>query len=317
MKKASAALARIDPDALAVFLAVAEQGGVLAAARSISRSQPAVSERVRLLESSVGTALFLRTSRGMTLTPKGRELAEYARKVRALLIEAEHVVAGERETAPQRIALASSTTPAAFVLAPLLAEFAVQHPLASIDLRVGNTEDVLTAVREGTVPLGVVEGLPRAAGVSLQPFCADELLPVYAPDHVAPVLHEKLSQTLTAKELAKLRLLWRESGSGTRRVVEEAMRKAGVAMRDLHFDYVLGGTLALKAAALAGLGVAFLPRCAITQELALKQLAVAGPVRGLKIQRMFHWALPAGGLPALLADFQNFAQRQMNASRKR
>lgn len=313
VKKSNASFPRIDADALAVFLAVAEQGGVLAAARTIARSQPAVSERIRQLESSLGAALFLRTPRGMTLTAEGRALATHARRVRTALLDAENAFAQGHETGPQRLVLASSTTPAAFVIAPLLAEFAARHPRLGIELRVGNTDDVLAAVRDGTVPLGVIEGLPRASGVSLRPFCNDELLPVYSPENVSDNLRQMLVRARSARSLAGLPLLWREPGSGTRRVVEEAFRKAGVPVGKLSFDFVLGGTLALKAAALAGLGVAFLPRCAIPQELLLKQLTVVGPVRGLRIERKFLWALPAGGGSSLLSEFQSFAQRRMAA----
>lgn len=303
----SPSLAHLDADALAIFLAVAESGGVLAAARVIGRSQPAVSERVRQLEEKLGTALFLRTSRGMTPTPAGRQLAIYARRVHALLAEAAQV--GSRTMAKHgRLVLAASTTPAAFLLAPVLAEFARQHPVDGMELRVGNTEDVLTLVREGVSSLGVVEGLGRAPGVTLHPFRADELLPVYAPARVDSDLARAITAARTTRDVAALPILWREAGSGTRRIVETAFVNSGVPMRALRFDLVLGGTLALKASALAGVGVAFLPRCAIEQELLLGTLQTLRSVRGLRIKRHFRWALPAGGVPEPMRTFQRFAQ---------
>ncbi len=306
--KHSSALAHLDADALAMFLAVAEHGGVLAAARAIGRSQPAVSERVRQLEETLGVALFLRTARGMTPTSAGRELAGYARRVQALLAEAAEV--GERGSGRAgRLVLAASTTPASFLLPPLLADFARQHPVEGIELRVGNTEDVLTAVREGVVPLGMVEGLGRAPGVSLKPFREDVIMPVYAPARVNPDLARAITAARSPRDVAALPLLWREPGSGTRRIVETALVSAGVPMRALRFDTVLGSTLALKAAALAGIGVAFLPRCAIAPELLLGQLTPLPAVRGLRVKRLFRWALPAGGVPEPMAAFQRFAQR--------
>lgn len=300
-------LAHLDADALVVFLAVAEHGGVLAAARAIGRSQPAVSERVRQLEETLGVALFLRTRHGMTPTAAGRELMGYAQRLRALLDEAARV--GNRAPVTGRLVLAASTTPASFVLAPLLAQFSETHPVAGIELRVGNTEEVLTAVREGLVSLGMVEGLGRAPGVSLQPFREDEILPVFAPARVSPELGREIEAVGSARDVASLPLLWRESGSGTRRIVETALVAAGVPMRALRFDWVLGSTHALKAAALAGIGVAFLPRCTIAQELLLGQLVPLPHVRGLRIKRLFRWALPAGGVPEPMAAFQRFAQK--------
>lgn len=299
---------RLDAEALSVFLAVAEHGGVLAAARATGRSQPAVSERVRQLEESLGTPLFLRTPRGMTLTDRGGELVAYARRVDALLGEAARVGRGGPGV-PGRLVLAASTTAASFLLPGLLAEFARRNPVSGVELRVGNTEEVLSAVREGVVPLGVVEGLGRAPGVSLRPFREDVILPVYAPQRVSSELGQAIAAARTARDVATLPLLWREPGSGTRRIVETAFVNAGVPMRALRFDTVLGSTLALKSAALAGIGVAFLPRCAIGQELLLGQLVPLRPVRGLRIKRMFRWALPAGGVPEPMAAFQRYAQR--------
>lgn len=306
--KSSAAVAQLDADALAVFLAVAEHGGVLAAARAIGRSQPAVSERVRQLEETMGVALFLRTARGMTPTPAGRDLVGYARRIHALLAEAAEV-GGRTGARAGRLVLAASTTPASFFLPPLLAQFAREHAVDGIELRVGNTEDVLTAVREGTVSLGMVEGLGRAPGVSLKPFREDIIMPVFAPARVSPELAKAIAAVRTPRDVAALPLLWREPGSGTRRIVETALVSGGVPMRAMRFDTVLGSTLALKSAALAGIGVAFLPRCAIAQELLLGQLTPLAPVRGLRIKRLFRWALPAGGVPEPMAAFQRYAQK--------
>ncbi|HVU35360.1 MAG TPA: LysR substrate-binding domain-containing protein [Opitutaceae bacterium] len=309
----STSLSRLDADSLEIFLAVADHGGVLAAARAVGRSQPAVSERIRQLESTLGVALFLRTPRGMTLTDAGRQLVAYARRVHNLLEEAAQIGEGGPKRAG-RLVLAASTTPASFLLPPLLAEFARRHEVSGIELRVGNTEDVLTAVREGVVPLGMVEGLGRAPGVSLRPFREDIIVPVFAPDRVPSELAHAIAKVKNARDVAALPLLWREPGSGTRRIVETALVSAGVPMRALRFDTVLGSTLALKSAALAGIGVAFLPRCAIGQELLLGQLVMLRPIRGLRIRRLFRWALPAGGVPEPMAAFQHFAQRHAPAA---
>jgi DNA-binding transcriptional LysR family regulator len=302
-------LDRLDSTALAVFLAVADHGGALAAARAIGRSQPAISSRIRELEDRLGTPLFVRSARGMALTEAGRELVTYARRTRSLLAEAERKVSSRASAREGRLILATSTTPAAFVLAPLLAEFAAHHGCRGIDLHVGNTEQVLAAVRDGVAPLGVVEGLGRAPGVSLKPFLDDELVPVFAPERADPQLRQAAAAVATAQDLAALPILWREPGSGTRRVVEQALARAGVPLATLRYDFVLGGTLAIKAAALIGLGVAFLPRCAIEQELALTTLVPVGPRRGLRIARQFRWAMAAGGLDEPMATFQRFAQR--------
>jgi len=297
---------RLDPVWIETFLVVAECGGVLAASRSMHLSQPALSARLRRLEDVLGQALFERSALGMSLTPAGRRLLPVARKLPNLLGEAMEAVdpSGVRPAGTLRLSV--STTLANFVLPALLAEYARTHGVQRLDLRVGNTEEVLGAVRSGRVALGAVEGLRRAAGLVLEPFSEEEILPVYSPALLPGEIREMLEKPLTARALADLPLLWREPGSGTRRVIEEAFRRKGVPASALRVDYVLGGTLALREAALAGLGIAFLPRRAVAQALALGRL-VELEKSAVRVRRTFSWvSLPGASLPSELEAFRRW-----------
>lgn len=305
-------LPRLDPDWLLTFLAVAERGGVLAASRTMHVSQPALTARLQRLEDAVGGALFDRSAQGMTLTEAGQRLLPIARKLTGVLREAMEAVdpsAIHGQSAPLRIS--ASTTLGNFVLPPLLAEYARRYGAAGLELRIGNTDAVFGAIRSGRVALGLVEGLRRSPGLRLTAFTQDELIPVYSPDHLPASTREQLEAARTAKDIARLPILWRESGSGTRRVVEEAFKKRGVALSALRVDFVLGSTLALRNAALAGLGIAFLPRRTIGQDLALGLLAeVQKPV--LRVQRTFYWVTASGALPAELEAFRKWANAHVN-----
>jgi len=297
---------RLDPEWLTTFLAVAEHGGVLAASRALHLSQPALSARIQRLEDAVGHSLFDRSTQGMSLTDAGRRLLPVARKLPKVLSEAVEAVdpaAAVRRAGPLRLSV--STTLADFVFPALLTEYVREQELVGMELRVGNTDEVLAAVRSGRVALGAVEGLSRAQGVRLEPFLDDELLPVYSPDKLPKSILAELKEVRSAQAFARLPLLWREPGSGTRRVIEAMFRKRGVSMSSLRMDFVLGGTMAVKGAALAGLGFAFLPRRTIGQELALGQLVeVWKPAMSLK--RTFSWVLPSGELPLELENFHRW-----------
>ena len=304
-------LPRLDPEWLTTFLSVAEHGGVLAASRAMHVSQPALSARLRRLEDAVGQALFDRSAQGMTLTEAGKRLLPVARRLPKVLREALEAVdptAGVKLAGPLR--LSASTTLADFVLPPLLAEYARTREVSGVELRVGNTDEVLGAVRSGRVALGAVEGLRRAAGLHLEPFANDEIIPVYSPDRLPREVRNKLQKVSRTRDLAQLPLLWREPGSGTRRVIEDAFRRRGVPVSSLRTDFVLGGTLALRGAALAGLGIAFLPRRTIGQELALGRL-VAVEKPALRVRRTFSWVLASGALPGELENFRRWANARI------
>ncbi len=288
-----------DPDLLTTFLAVLEAGRISAAARALHLSQPAVTAQIRRLEQAMGTALFVRSVRGVEPTEAGARLATYARSVRRLLEEAMVEVPGVDElSAP--LVIGASTTIAAHLLPPLLARFRGAHRTVPLRVHVGNTEEVVELVRAGHVPLGLVEGHARAAGLRLEPFVDDEIVPIIGQD--APFVLRR------ARDLEGVPLLSREAGSGTRAVVERALAKAGVRRRGHPLDVELGNTEAVIGGVVAGLGVAFVSRWSVRAHLAAGLVRVA-PGLDLVVRRTFHWALPAGALNGTAARFHAFARR--------
>ncbi len=210
------------------------------------------------------------------------------------------------------LTLAASTTSAAHVLPSILARYQQSgNSLARFTLRVGNTEQVLGWVRDGTVPLAIVEGQPKARGFHLELFRQDELLPVWAPATLPADVAARIAGMRRPADIADLPILWREEGSGTRRVVEVALEKARVPTQAWSSGCQFGGgTDAVKAATLAGLGVAFLPRCAITVELQNGILRPL-PLKSLRIPRAFRWVTCGSGLSGVAAAFRRFAQREV------
>lgn len=289
----------LDASLLPTFLAVLDAGRISAAARTVNLSQPAVTARIRRLEESVGTALLLRSVHGVEPTPAGEKLAVYARDIVRMVEEAQRAVGAGQEVRG-RLRLAVSTTIAAHVLPVVLARFRARHPSLELSLQVGNTEEVIEAVRAGGFPLGLVEGHRRASGVRLQPWLDDELVPV--------VSHSARWSLRRPEDLARVPILWREPGSGTRAVLLRALRKAGVRTRPGSLDLVLGTSEAIANAAAAGLGLGFLSRWSLGPYLDAGRLRPVTAL-GLDVRRTFHWALPTGGLPASEAAFMNFADR--------
>ena len=294
----------LDPALLTTFLAVLEAGRISAAARAIHLSQPAVTAQIRKLEGAMGAALFVRTVQGVTPTDAGLRLAEYARSIRALLDAAlAHVPTAEGKSTP--LVVAASSTIAAHLLPTLLAQFRKSHGEVRLRVQVGNTEEVVGLVRTGRVPLGLVEGHARASGIRLEPFLDDEIVPIMAAGRG----RESPFVVRHANDLDHVPMLWRESGSGTRAVVERALAKAGVRRRKTHdLDVELASTEAIVGGVMAGLGVAFVSRWSVRAHVAAGLVRVI-PGLDLVVRRTFRWALPAGALSGTAARFHAFAQR--------
>lgn len=290
----------LDPGLLATFLAVLEHGRISAAARAEHLSQPAVTDRIRRLERSLGAQLFTRSVQGVTPTAAGERLAVHARAHRQLLSAAAADVGGEG-SAGGELLLAASTTIAAHVLPPVLAHFRAREPAVRLRLTIANSDEVVAGLGAGRVTLGLVEGLARASGVRLEPWLDDELVPVLGRD-------ARWNPRRPA-ELADVPLLWREPGSGTRAVVARALGKAGVRTKPASFDLELASNEAVAGCVAAGLGLAFLSRWSLAPHLAAGRLRPV-PALGLAIRRTFSWALPAGGLARAADAFRRIALAQ-------
>jgi DNA-binding transcriptional LysR family regulator len=151
----------------------------------------------------------------------------------------------------------------------------------------------------------LVEGLPRAPQLRLNPFVDDELVLIRGVGPRAEEIARKTKSLRRARDLASMPIIWREAGSGTRAVTERALRAAGVNTRSLSYEKVIGSTEGIKAAVAAGLGIAFVSRWSIQDELAQRRVATI-PLVDLTIPRTFHWALPAGALPPAAAAFTRY-----------
>lgn len=290
----------LDPRRLETFRVVAQAGQVSGAARQLNLSQPAVTAQIRQLEADLGRSLFQRHASGVELTEAGRVLLDYARRVRRLLDEA-----GARLQADEQpggaLHLAASTTAAAYILPSVLRSFRLDQRAAPLRLDVGNTDEVLAWVREGLMPLALVEGLTRAPGLSLQPYLRDELVAVRAAR--AP---EALAAVRRVADLGGVPLVWREPGSGTRVVVERALHKTRVLRAPRAMDLVVGDTEAIKSCVILGLGIGFLSQWSIQRELVRGTLEVI-PLPDLTIPRTFSWAQAGGGQAGPAAAFLRHA----------
>ena len=142
---------------LLTFSTVARLGGITRAADELNTVQSNVTQRVKALEAEIGTALFERHSRGMTLTGAGRRLLPYAQRMAALSREA--VLAARDDGEPKGpLSIGSMETTAAVRLPSLLAEFHRRFPAVRLTLRTSTTADLVAGVLDGTFDGAFVAG---------------------------------------------------------------------------------------------------------------------------------------------------------------
>jgi len=276
---------------LKVFRVVAAHLNFSRAAEELLLTQPAVTQQIKALESEYGVSLFDRTGGHIALTPSGKALLPYALKLKEISEEASVAVASAAGTMGGQLAVGASQTIGQYLLPALVAGFLGENPRIAVTARSGNTDEIIAALTQHAIDLALIEGPAVRKDIHTEPFMQDQMV------LVVPASHEWAEQELEPADLKQVPLLMREFGSGSRRIVERALSKAGVELKDMNLRMELDSTEGLLSGVEAGLGVALVSRWAVRNQLALGTLKLAR-VRGVNLSRMLSIAYPMGPEPA-------------------
>lgn len=293
---------------LHVFRIAAEQLNFTRAARLLHISQPAVTQHIKQLEDHYGQALFLRDTTGLSLTPAGRLLYEHVVRVEGLHTEVEARLQADVPLMSGVLKIAASTTIAQYLLPRWLGRFQQAHPRVELDLRMGNTEEVIGALLAHRVDFGLIEGPSNRRELKAERFYEDEIVAVVSPEH--PLAK---TRNVSLADLAAAPCVMREPGSGTREVVERALKRVRINPRKLKVVLESWSSETIKGVVETGAGVGYLSRLALRHELARGTLTVLN-VPDLKITRALQILTPQGTHPAGVAGvFKDFLKEAASA----
>ncbi|MER6668245.1 LysR substrate-binding domain-containing protein [Amycolatopsis japonica] len=237
-------------DSLRLLVLVGELGSIGQAAIALGMTRPSAGKRLSFVERRLGLVLVDRTRRGSALTPDGRVIAGWARRVLAELgglLDGAQALRTRHETG---LRIAASMTLAEHLVPRWIGELNRAHPGLRLGLEVTNSDRVAEMARAELVDIGLVESPGPFAGLTSRKVAVDHLVVVVARTH--PWARERRSLTLA--ELANTPLVVREPGSGTRETVDIALRKAGVGPVKPLLE--LGSASAVRSAVVAGAGPA-------------------------------------------------------------
>lgn len=242
---------------LEIFSAIARSSSTTAAALQMSLSQSATSAALNELERALATPLFDRVGKRLQLNDNGRALLPTAL---AVLDGARHIESSfaAPDQPPSDLRLFASTTIGNYILPALLGGFRRLIPSLRLELRVGNTSEVIGAVHDFDTDLGLIEGPSHDPRIAVLPWMEDELVIAAAPHH--PLSEASARAPLTTEQLAATDWLQREPGSGTREAVEQALLPHLLRLRS---TLTLGSSEAIKNSAAEGLGLCCLSQCVV------------------------------------------------------
>ncbi|MDQ2103599.1 LysR substrate-binding domain-containing protein [Azospirillum isscasi] len=250
---------------LRAFHAVATEGSFTKAARLLHVTQPTLSQEVKALEEAHGVLLFDRTRRAVAPTEVGKALFAVTRRLFAAEQEAVELLAGVHHLEGGALAVGADGP---FHAVPLIAGFTRRHPGPTVTLSVGNSRTLLQGLLDTRIDVAVLADVPGDSRLYVVPLRRDPVKVLLPRGHR---LARQRAVTLT--DAAAERLVMRETGSMTRRLVEQALAAQ---------DLVPAATLEIESreavveAVAAGLGIGFVSAAEFTADPRLVLLPFAG-----------------------------------------
>ncbi|MBW1779635.1 MAG: LysR family transcriptional regulator [Deltaproteobacteria bacterium] len=248
---------------LEIFRKVVDLKSFSKAAKAVFLAQASVSERIATLETLVGTRLLDRLGREVVPTKAGEILYKHA----VLLLEMKRTASLEMADflgiKRGEIHLGGSTIPGEYILPKVIGRFCREYPSLSVTLTVGDTNDIQSRVLAGQLELGVVGSKGTEKRLIQHELWRDELVLAVPAGHRWAAARE-----IAVDALSEEPFIFRESGSGTFKILDAYLRSAGSAgLNALRPVACFGTSTAIKEGIKGGLGVSILSSRAVHTEL--------------------------------------------------
>lgn len=264
------------------FAKVFEHRSFSKAGKSLYLSQPTISAHVASLEHELGVALFDRIGRTVIPTSAGEILYAHAQRIFDASELALSEIRNLQERITGRLDIGGSTIPANYILPEFLSDFWRRYPEVIMDLHVGDSEEIIAAVRDNRLMVGIVGTNTNMVDLVFDPILDDSLVLVMAPQ-----LCEKYAHLATDDFLRSVPWVLREEGSGTRSAMERSLAQFHIPIHELTTSITVRNAGALVRCVRAGMGATI--TSAITVSSCLSDGSLASiELPGLHLERSFY-----------------------------
>jgi DNA-binding transcriptional LysR family regulator len=268
---------------LEIIRAIADTGSFTAAGEKLHVSQSAISRQILLLEEELGEPVFHRIGRRIRITPAGESLLHLSNRVFQDLQETVSAISDKQESLRGTMRLVGGMTVCLYVFPVLLAEVRRVHPDLDLKITVGSAERSIAMLRSGVGDLGLITLPVEASDLVSVPVLQEELLLVTYPTH--PLAKKN---TVTPQDLTRQPFILFESGSITRRIVEQFFMRehieADIVMETENVEII-------KAMVRHGLGISIIPWQAAADDVRTRQLFCTR-IAGQSLHRQTGWLYP-------------------------
>jgi len=297
----------VDLNQLEVLMAVAQEKSFSRAADTLGRTQPAISQAIRRLETEIGEPLFDRSSKDGTLTAAGRVLYDLAQQMLNLRQHA-HISIKELKDVHRGKLTISANEYTVMYLLPIIPFFRARHPHIKIEVKRSLASRIPSEILGRDVEIGIVSFKPSDSAVSALTVMTDELALIVTPDH--PLAQKKV---VSVRELGAESFIAHNVPSPYRERVVRTFEKYKT---PLNISMELPTLESIKRFVEEGMGVALVPRLTALTEIERGQI-VAVNVREMKFERKLYVVFRKdASLSHAARAFLNLAREQQRAEVK-
>jgi molybdate transport repressor ModE-like protein len=279
----------LEPMRLRLLVELGRRGSISAAADACGMGQPSATKHLQTLEAAVGEKLVERHGRASRLTDAGQVVATHGARVLDTLEGMQDDLRALQGAEQGTLTLAASTTPGSYVMPSILQCFADAHPNVDVDVVIGSSAWVADQVARRDVSLGLAGEMDLPDGVAAEPFLDDELVGIAAPGRL-----KVRRGRVRMDDLADETLLVRERGSSTRAVADRQLARVGYRPAK---RWELDSNEAIKRSVEAGLGIGFVSRMVVADELTRGDLVEFRVEGAERMRRSVYLLRPDGREP--------------------
>lgn len=241
------------------FLTLARVGSYTGTAKLLNITQPAVSQHIRYLEDYYGCKLFCYKNKTITLTPQGEKLLAFAQTARSDVQHLRGQLQGD--LTEHRLRFGATLSIGDYLCPNILQRLLLEYPDLIVDMQVSNTQRLLEELQSGALDFALVEGFFDRSSYGSALFSREAFVAVVAPGHPLAKGEHQLS------ELFSERLLVRESGSGSRSILEQALFERNLRLEQFSKVSQIGSIRVILELAKNGVGITFLYKVAALEAL--------------------------------------------------
>lgn len=263
---------------LETFLTICKTKNFTKAAELLNLTQPAVTKHINSLEDYYGVPLFVRRGRIIELTTEGKILFEYAKDMKSQTLVMERKIRNSYKL-EKHYTIGATLTIGEYILPYILGKYKKSNPNIDITMQVHNTDTITKKLLNGEIDLGLVEGPFDKNKFYSKTLKEDELVFAVSPQNqLAKKSGIEMDEVLSSK------LILREEGSGTRKVLEDKLANLGFHSSCLKPYMEIGSIGAIKSLVKLNLGTTVISKTAIQDEVNSKLLTII-PIKGVQIVR--------------------------------